>query len=295
MRKILILCLFFCSVFSSNLLAQNYSTKTSEIGLQFGVANYLGDLSKNGNTAFFGEIQAKAFRPAFGIFYRSNFHKFLSFRTGLNIAQLYGNDKFAEVGTSNYERNLHFRSNIVDVQMMMEWNILPYQIGHKRMNFTPFIGVGVGGFYFNPKAKLNGEWVNLQALGTEGQGLLEYPDRTKYSKFAFNIPAAIGFKLNLGRQFAIGAELQYKLTFTDYIDDVSTVYPDFSYYPNNYIQAVSDEAIALSYRGNETDVNNVIEEQRGDSSDNDSYFFVMINFSYKLGGLTSYKCTTNRR
>ena len=31
--------------------------------------------------------------------------------------------------------------------------------------------VGVGGFYFNPKAKYEGKWVSLQPLGTEGQGL----------------------------------------------------------------------------------------------------------------------------
>ena len=293
MKKFFILSCALC-FFTQYIHAQNYKTTTSEIGFSIGVANYLGDLSPNGNT-FFGEIQAKAFRPAFGLFYRSNFHKFLSFRTGINVAQLYGNDNFAEEGSEKYERNLHLRFNIVDAQMMLEWNILLYQFGNKRMKFTPFIGAGIGGFYFNPKAELNNSWVNLQALGTEGQGLAEYPNRTKYSKLAFNIPTAIGFKLNLGRQFAIGAEFQYKLTFTDYIDDVSTVYPNFDYYSNNYIQAIADEAIALSYRGNDTDINSNIEQKRGDSSNNDSYFFVMINFSYKLGGLTSYKCTTNRR
>lgn len=283
------------SVSAQFLSAQNYKTTTSEIGFQVGAANYIGDLSKNGGTPFFGEIQAKAFRPAFGLYYRNGFHKFLSFRAGINVAQLYGNDNFSEPGTAQYERNLHFRTNIVDAQLMMEWNILPYQIGHKRMSFSPYIGVGVGGIYFNPTAELNGSWVNLQALGTEGQGLLEYLDRTKYSKLAFNIPAAIGFKVNIGRQFAIGAELQYKLTFTDYLDDVSTVYPDFNFYQNNYIEAIADEAIALSYRGNNPDINSNIDQPRGDSSKNDSYFFVLFNFSYKLGGLTSYKCTTNRR
>lgn len=294
MKRIFILSFTLC-IFTQLLKAQNYKSTTSEIGFQVGVANYLGDLSKNGSVPFFSEVEVKAFRPAFGIFYRSNFHKFLSFRTGLNLAQLYGNDNFATPGDGHYERNLHFRSNIVDAHIMMEWNILPYQIGHKRMSFTPYIGVGVGGLYFNPKAELNGSWVNLQALGTEGQGLAEYPNRTKYSKLSFNIPASIGFKLNLGRQFAIGAEFQYKLTFTDYIDDVSTVYPNFDYYQNNYIQAIADEAIALSYRGNNNDINSQIEKKRGNSSNNDTYFYVLVNFSYKLGGLTSYKCTTNRR
>ena len=263
--------------------AQSYKSSGHEVGFSLGVANYLGDLSAQRGTWFFGEVRAKAFRPAVGLFYRNNFHKFLTFRTGLSIGEIYGNDKWALPESGRIARDLHFRSNIVDVSMMIEWNVLPYKIGDYKHKFTPYFGVGIAGVYYNPKAELNGQWVALQPLGTEGQGLVEYPYRTKYSKMAFSIPASFGLKFNLGRLWAIGTEFQYRHTFVDYLDDVSSVYPNMDYYSNNYVQAVADEARALSYRGNEADLSNVEEMKRGNSSDNDAYFFIMINASFRIG------------
>lgn len=263
--------------------AQSYKTSGHELGFSVGVANYLGDLGAGGDALFFGSVRPQAFRPAVGLFYRNNFHKFLTFRTGLTIARIYGHDKFSEPGTGRLERNLHFRSNIADVTMMLEWNILPYKIGHYKHKFTPYIGFGIAGVYYNPKAELDGQWVALQPLGTEGQGLREYPDRTKYAKMAFSVPVALGFKLNLGRSWAIGGEFQYRHTFVDYLDDVSTAYPNMSFYENNYVTAVANEAIALSYRGNEPDLANVEEMQRGNSDLNDAYFFFNLTASFRIG------------
>ena len=287
MKQFLFLALI-CLFFQQETQAQNYKSSGHEVGFSVGVANYLGDLGNGGDTWFFGAVRAQAFRPAGGIFYRNNFHKFLAFRTGLTIGRIYGNDKFSEPGTGRYERNLHFRSNIADISMMFEWNILPYKIGHYKHKFTPYLGIGIAGVYYNPKAELNGQWVALQALGTEGQGLAEYPNRTKYSKMAFSVPASMGFKLNLGRSWAIGAEFQYRHTFVDYLDDVSTVYPNMDYYANIYVEAVATEAIALSYRGEDMDLADLEEVSRGNSDLNDAYFFIMLNASFRIGqGRTS--------
>ena len=275
--------LLFVLLFTLESKAQSYKPSGHEVGFSVGAANYLGDVGADRGTPFFGEIRAKAFRPAVGLFYRNNFHKFLTLRTGLTIGQIYGNDKWATTESGRIDRNLHFRSNIVDINMMLEWNVLPYKIGHYKHKFTPYFGIGIAGVFYNPKAELNGSWVALQPLGTEGQGLVEYPDRAKYSKMAFSIPASFGLKFNIGKSWAIGTEFQYRHTFVDYLDDVSTVYPDMDYYSNNYVQAVADEAIALSYRGNDPDLNNVKEMKRGNSSNNDAYFFIMINASFRIG------------
>ena len=48
----------------------------------------------------------------------------------------------------------------------MEFNLLPYHPGHFKFKVTPFVALGFGGMYFNPKAELNGEWIALQPLGT---------------------------------------------------------------------------------------------------------------------------------
>ena len=40
------------------------------------------------------------------------------------------------------------------------------------------------------------------------------------------IPFGVGLKWNLGKYFSVGAEWGMRLTFTDYLDDVSGVYYD---------------------------------------------------------------------
>lgn len=274
----------FLSIFAANFVfAQKYQSSNHEIGFSVGVSNYLGDLGNNGSVPLLGQVQAKAFRPAIGLFYRNNIHRFLAIKAGFTITQIMGNDAFYSNDPTRIERNLHFRSNIAEVQFQLEWNILPYKIGHYKHRFTPYFGVGLAGYYFNPKAELNGAWVNLQPLGTEGQGLVEYPDKNKYAKMGISIPMSFGLKFNVGKSWALGTEFSYRYTFNDYLDDVSTVYPNFAFYPNNYVEAVADEAIALSYRGNNPDILSVDGQKRGNPDRNDAYFFINVSASFRIG------------
>lgn len=262
------------------LKAQQYGkSAVHEIGIEIGTANYLGDLGATGDLWFFGAIEPKAFRPAIGIIYKSNFSSFFTFKSSLTVARIYGNDKFND----NFERNLHFRSNVADFTAMIEWNWLPYKIGAYNRKFTPFLGIGVGGYYYNPKAELNGEWVRLQPLGTEGQGLVEYPNRTKYSLLGLSIPMSGGIKWHVNDKVGMGLSLQYRYIFNDYLDDVSTAYPDLSLYENNYVSAVAEEAIALSYRQINGNPDTATDRKRGNSEKNDAFYMIMFQLSYRLG------------
>jgi len=86
--------------------------------------------------------------------------------------------------------------------------------------------MGISMFYFNPKAreKPGREWIELQPLGTEGQGLAEFPDRQHYSLTGFAIPMGVGLKFALSDKINLGAEIGMRKTFTDYLDDVSSTY-----------------------------------------------------------------------
>ena len=64
----------------------------------------------------------------------------------------------------------------------MEFNFLPFQPGNPLYTWTPYVYSGISIFHFNPQAEnKNGEWVNLQELGTEGQGTTFFPEKEKYS------------------------------------------------------------------------------------------------------------------
>ena len=59
--------------------------------------------------------------------------------------------------------------------------------------------------------------VALQPLQTEG---------VSYGLWNVTIPTGIGFRFNVKCNWAIRLEMTYRWTFTDYLDDVSGLYPD---------------------------------------------------------------------
>ena len=59
-------------------------------------------------------------------------------------------------------------------------------------------------------------------LHTEGQGLQDGPKQ--YKRVALSIPIGVAIHTIINNDWAIGIEFNYRKTFTDYIDDVSTTY-----------------------------------------------------------------------
>lgn len=286
--KNIALAVLFSSVMIAGFSQKNRGTyrqpaaSNQEIGISLGVSNYLGDLAWKGKIPIIEESNPSAFRPAGGIYYRSNFTNFTSFRASFQLGGLYGNDAQTNGDPARLNRNLHFRSVVADASVMLEWNMLPYRIGDKRKMFTPYLGIGLAGFYFNPQAQLNGRWVNLQPLGTEGQGVLD--GKRKYSNFQFAIPGVFGFKANITKRIALNLEFQYRYTFTDYLDDVSSAsYVSSDVFFNNYITAVANDANALAYRAIDQNFSPRALDQRGSPKAKDNYYFVLFGISYKIG------------
>jgi len=253
----------------------------SEIGLLGGVSFYMGDLNP--------DMPFRDVRPAGGLFYRYNFNDRFSARAAAHVGYLVGRDASSDV-PFQLERNLSFESWLFDFSVTGEFNFFRYEPGSMRHWITPFLFGGISMFKFNPRAELNGEMWELQPLGTEGQGTTAYPDRQKYSLYSFAIPFGLGLKVNLSKT-SLGLEWGMRYTFTDYLDDVSTTYADI-----NAVQAErGDIARALS---NRTQIFNpdlgeyvpltadqLVEytgRQRGNSTNNDWYSFVLISLSMNI-------------
>jgi hypothetical protein len=146
----------------------------------------------------------------------------------------------------------------------------------------------VGVFYYNPKAQYNGSYVSLRKLHTEGQGLPGGPKQ--YGKFSVDIPIGFGVRKALSRQLGIYLEYTQHYTFTDYLDDVSTVY-----YDRNALAAAygpASAAMADPNKGNFTDASGnsfatATGEQRGDKTNKDNYMFLTVGVWYKMRNQSS--------
>jgi hypothetical protein len=138
--------------------------------------------------------------------------------------------------------------------------------------------VGFSTFYFNPKAEFEGNSYNLRDLGTEGQ---KNPDATKkpYARVNFAIIAGGGFKYSFHPRWTLGLEGGVRRTFTDYLDDVSTVYP--AYLANG--DGTSADARKLSDRSGEVgEVMGRAGKQRGFAGKKDFYMFTGISITYTI-------------
>ncbi|MFT5511680.1 MAG: hypothetical protein ACI8SE_000073 [Bacteroidia bacterium] len=108
----------------------------------------------------------------------------------------------------------------------------------------------------------------LRPLTTEGQGLK--PGTKPYSEIALSIPVGGGLRYGYGFGRSFFIERGYRVTNTDYIDDVST-----SYYSREELLINRGKASsAMSYRGE--DPTYPEGRNRGNRFNKDS--FLLINF-----------------
>jgi len=261
---IITILLIFFFFFYFNAKAQVVSN--TEIGIMGGGSYYLGDI----NSKHFDYMM-----PSGGIVIRKNIDRRVVIKSELVLGNIRADDARNRNDTMKLNRNLHFRSPIYELSGQVEFNFLPYETGNSLYPFTPFIFVGVSLFRFNPKAEANnGEWVELQPLGTEGQGTTSFQDRKKYALTQFSIPMGGGFKIAVNKTFNIILEYGIRKTFTDYLDDVST-----SYIGGNLID-MSPLGIEMSDKS--LNGPQAKDFQRGDSKDKDWYAFTGITLSFKI-------------
>lgn len=196
------------------------------------------------------------------------------FRAGLAYGQIGAKDEKNE-DPSLIARNLNFKSTILEGSLIAEVNLLNPQ----EYEIYPYVFAGVGAVNFNPYTyDKNNQKTYLHDLGTEGQGLPEYPERKMYSLTQFCIPYGFGVAVRMTPKFDIVYELGARILFTDYLDDVSTTYPD----PEILLAARGATAAELSNRY-VTQNQSYTGVQRGNPKSNDQYYFMGVKLIVHIG------------
>ena len=243
-----------------------------EAGFMIGTSNYMGDLVEE-------HLSPNEYNVAFGVFGRYQATKYLSFKAYLNKAELSGSDANNSVVSGLRQRNLSFRTNIIEFGVINEFSITPYSPRDDK-NALPYVFVGLSGFHFNPQAEFQGSLIDLRPLGTEGQGNVVSGTKP-YSAIGFAIPFGFGFKWNVNPLINIGLEFGMRVTTTDYLDDVSDRYPNLE-----LLSQQDPLAAKLSFRADEFNPNlnfsDASGNKRGNPDDADWYFIAGITLSVNL-------------
>lgn len=243
---------------------QGYGQRGYEIGGWAGICQYYGELNSNPNITSPG--------LAFGLIGKYNFNTRVATRLSFNYGRARGTDATA---SNNFEknRNLSFYSNIFDVDLGIEFNFFNYVHNSRDEHVTPFVTLGLNLMRFNPKAELDDEVYSLRTMGTEGQ------DASKeYFLLAIGPSMGLGFKWDMARDINMTVEASMRFPRTDFLDDVSGVYPEY----DDLESLRGEEAVRLSNRT----LNGIAGEtgkQRGNSTNNDKYLFIGFSINRYFG------------
>lgn len=252
------------------------SGQNVEVRGYLGAAYYQGDLAPLPVAFSFSEGNL-----AWSLSVGMKVSKVFKLHTRFTLGKLIGDDVNAS-SDDRKRRNLNFQSPLREYALLTDINLNHWLKGLDKYGINLYYSTGIAVFHFEPQTILNGELVKLRTLGTEGQGLPGYPDA--YSNLQISIPFGMGFSFDFTKRLAMNFEVMPRITFTDYIDDVSGTYvstqelidanrPITAQVAN---KAVGNDGLPIEYPTG---------TKRGDSSDNDWYFFAGLGLSYTFGNV----------
>ncbi|MHB8258939.1 MAG: DUF6089 family protein [Bacteroidia bacterium] len=293
MKKVFFIFCIFCLI-SVHFYGQRRDRYKFEILGGMGPTGFLGDVGggRGNGTHLLKDYNFSSTRFNINAGIRYKRVSPFGFKAMLTYAMVSGSDALT-TNEIRHNRNLNFRSPIAELSFQGEY----YPLSEKRKTlyslaglkskktkkkFAPYIFVGVGLFFYNPKEELAGKWYSLRKYHVEGQGLPGGPKQ--YNDVSICIPMGLGFKYVVNKRWSVGAEFGLRKTFTDYIDGVSTRYYDKA----KLLQAYGATAVALAdpslgiIKNATAPSADGIGAQRGNPKYKDSYMFLTINVGYKF-------------
>lgn len=286
----------------SNAQPSNFTTsdywkyQRKEILFGVGATNFLGDLgglNKIGSDYSPKDLEWVVTRPSGHFGFRYRLKPWLCTKSLFQYGLMKGDDALTNEPARHY-RNLTVRTHIIEFSQQFELILYNsesfgkrYSIkglkGMRNKNTLVYLMSGFSVFGYIPQGPGDGGWTNLRPLHTEGQGLPGGPAAYKFVNYG--IPFGVGCKIGLDRFWRISFELSYTKTFTDYLDDVSSVYYDKDAINAAYGSTASYFADPSS---GEFSTWTAPGQMRGDSKQKDAYFFFNVslirNVTYKRQG-----------
>ncbi|AWM34544.1 DUF6089 family protein [Hymenobacter nivis] len=191
---------FFCA----SAQAQIETQSTSELGLGLGVTNYRGEISP--------QYQFGNNRPAITAFYRRDVSAPITLRGSFLAGLLRADDanvtgEGGGVPPLQSYRGSNMKGSVLEAAVAMEYNFMDYHARKQKVHFTPYLFIGVGGYYANTRTQ------------TANQGL--GPDYNRSGgHFGIAIPAGAGVKYALSQHINLGLEVGVRKTFSDKLDNL---------------------------------------------------------------------------
>lgn len=258
-----------------------------DYGFSLGASNYLGDIGGKEKTRrdFVSDMKLAQTRWNGGIFVRYKYRPKFSIKGSFDYLRIQGDDKLSS-NPGRFYRNFNFKNDLFELSATGEYFFYEDpDLGNTyryRNSFRAYVFGGVSGFYTNPKSFYQGEWVKLRDYYNEGYA---------YKSVVFGIPMGVGFYFTFDKKHRFGFEMNYRKTFTDYLDDISGNYPETP--PSD---AYSQGLVLRSPELDPQTINDNLGAykshtwgaKRGDKTHKDAFVTVSLSYSYVIRGKSSF-------
>lgn len=250
-------CLAF--VFSPLLLAQRSEIWREKPGtwllnVGLGASRYVGDLNERSDLAHLRLGTALNVAAAY------RYSPQLTLRAEAQLYYIRGTQQDTHLAYNN----LSFHSVNPDIWAGLQWDF--WRADNRNHVIIPYALAGVGLTYLTPKTTYKGQGISLAPLHTEG---------VDYNRLPVILRYGLGVPVAATERFKFHLEGTYTHVLSDYVDDVSTVYPD-----RNGMEPI---AAALSDRRFELGQTlNPAGAKRGNSGRRDGYFILSARLIFVI-------------
>lgn len=191
----------------------SFSQLRWEGGFFMGIGNYYGDLV----TQPYPELNES--KLGVGAFMRLNLDNEWGIRLMFTHGSISGTDENAVDPSLIGDRNFSFQSNYSDVGLLLEWDLAGNRRYDEKGNFnaifSPFVGIGMGGTFFEPLPIFSNtpNWEENPQIAKDLE--LAVPS------WRISLPLTAGVKIDLSPAVSLSLEASAKYPFSDYLDGIS--------------------------------------------------------------------------
>jgi hypothetical protein len=184
-----------------------------QFGINAGAFVYQGDLTPETLGSY------KTLRPTISLFASKFFSSSFAFRGNLALGKLRGNDAVYDQPAYRQHRNFNFRSPVIELSGIAEWNVLGRNYTSRGLAPYLFAGGGIS------LVKIKRDYSHLDAeyFPSTAEVITGLTADAQHSlpKALLVLPVGIGVRYYLSDRIGISAETSYRIMSNDYLDGFS--------------------------------------------------------------------------
>ena len=205
-------------------------------GINGGVIIYQGDLTPSPLGSY------KTATPVIGFSIARIMNPYFAIRGNAVFGKLKGDDAVYDNPAWRKSRALNFSTPVTELTAQVLWNPFGNNSNELGMRFTPYLFAGAGVSFINVNRDFSRMDTTVFSFNSKTQAGLQQDAAVTPPRSLFVLPVGAGLSYYLGSRWSLNYELNFRYTFSDYLDG-------FSYSANpNQKDYYHSHTVGLQYR-----------------------------------------------